>query len=87
MNKELDSCICEDNDGNIFISFERSDEAALSVNPLFTHCLAVVKLGDDYLLGWNKWRNRYEIFGGCAGKGETRICSASSVFHRIAVFS
>ena len=71
MNKELDSCICEDNDGNIFISFERSDEAALSVNPLFTHCLAVVKLGDDYLLGWNKWRNRYEIFGGCAEKGET----------------
>ena len=21
-----------------------------------THCLAVVKIGDEYLMGWNKWR-------------------------------
>ncbi len=66
-----DSFICKDPDGNIFISFERSDENLLSVNPLFTHCLAVVKTGDDYLLGWNRWRKRYEIFGGCPEKGET----------------
>lgn len=36
-----------------------------------THCLTVVKIGEDYLLGWNKWRNRWEIFGGCIDKGET----------------
>ena len=30
-----------------------------------THCLAVVKIEDDYLMGWNKWRQDWEIFGGC----------------------
>lgn len=63
--------ICEDNDGNMLISIENIDESLLSQNPLLTHCLAVVKIKNDYLLGWNKWRNRYEIFGGCIEKGET----------------
>ncbi len=63
--------ICEDNDGNIFVSFEHTDEAMLTENPLLTHCLAIVKLDSDYLLGWNKWRGRYEIFGGCIEKEET----------------
>lgn len=63
--------ICEDSDGNAFISFERTNEAELSENPLLTHCLAVVKINGDYLLGWNKWRERYEIFGGCIESGET----------------
>ena len=63
--------ICTDNDGNVFISFEKTPEAYLSEDPLLTHCLAVVKVGDEYLLGWNKWRNRYEIFGGCSEKGES----------------
>ena len=63
--------ICRDRDGNVLLSVEQTDESALSGNPLFTHCLAVVKVGDEYLLGRNKWRNRYEIFGGCAEKGET----------------
>jgi 8-oxo-dGTP diphosphatase len=66
-----DSYICKDYDGNLFISFEKNDEMELSANPLLTHCLAIVKTGEDYLLGWNKWRNRYEIFGGCIEKGET----------------
>jgi len=70
MKTELDSYICKDYDGNLFISFEKLDEKILSMNPLLTHCLAVVKIGDDYLLGWNKWRKRYEIFGGCIEKGE-----------------
>ena len=61
--------ICEDNDGNIFVSFEHTDEAMLTDNPLLTHCLAIVKLDSDYLLGWTKWRGRYEIFGGCIEKG------------------
>ena len=71
MNAKQESYICKDSDGNIFISFEQTDENELSTNPLLTHCLAVVKTGEDYLLGWNKWRNRYEIFGGCIEKGET----------------
>ena len=64
-------CICKDQDGNILISIEKMSEEELSENPVFTHCLAVVKVGDEYLLGRNKWRNRYEIFGGCREKGES----------------
>lgn len=30
-----------------------------------THCLAIVMVGNEYLLGWNKWRKDWEIFGGC----------------------
>ena len=60
--------ICKDQDGNLLISFDDRSEDILSGDPLFTHCLAVVKVGDEYLLGRNKWRNRYEIFGGCAEK-------------------
>ena len=70
-NTECENFICRDESGNVFISFEKTDEAELSADPLLTHCLAVVRTGDEYLLGRNKWRNRYEIFGGCREKGET----------------
>ena len=63
--------ICKDQDGNILISVDNMNEDILSIDPLFTHCLAVVKVGDEYLLGRNKWRNRFEIFGGCVEKGES----------------
>ena len=63
--------ICKDQDGNALIAIEKMSEEELSKSSLFTHCLAVVKVGDEYLLGRNKWRNRYEIFGGCIEKGET----------------
>ena len=63
--------ICKDQDGNILVSIEKISEEELSESPLFTHCLAVVKMGGEYLLGRNKWRNRYEIFGGCREKGES----------------
>lgn len=36
-----------------------------------THCLAVVKIGDEYLMGWNIWRQDWEIFGGCREANET----------------
>ncbi len=39
-------------------------------NPV-THALLVVKIGEEYLLGWNRWREDWEIFGGCKEKGET----------------
>ena len=66
-----DKYICKDQDGNLLISIDDINEKELSQDPLFTHCLAVVKVGDDYLLNQNKWRNRYEIFGGCIEKGES----------------
>lgn len=36
-----------------------------------THALVVVKIGEEYLMGWNKWRQDWEIFGGCKEEGET----------------
>ena len=67
--------ICKDQDGNVLVLIDKMSEEELSESPLFTHCLAVVKVGDEYLLGRNKWRNRYEIFGGCREKGEnSREC-------------
>lgn len=66
-----DSYICKDDNGNALLSIENMDEALLSQNSLLTHCLAIVKIGKDYLLGWNNWRKRYEIFGGCIENGES----------------
>ena len=63
--------ICEDYDGNIFLSFDNIAEDKISQMPELTHCLAVVKVGGEYILGWNKWRNRYEIFGGCIEESES----------------
>jgi len=40
---------------------ERAEELYSPIN----HCLAVVKVGDEYLMGWNHWRKDWEIFGGC----------------------
>ena len=71
MDQKNESFICKDNDGNVLISIEPTDEKKLDTDPLLTHCLAVVKIGNDYLFGMNKWRERYEIFGGCIEKGET----------------
>ena len=86
MNISYASYICKDDNGNVFISVENIDEVVLSENPLLTHCLAVVKIGDEYLLGWNKWRNRYEIFGGCIEKGESaRECIIRECYEELGI--
>lgn len=46
------------------------EDAALQFSPI-TVCLLVVKIEDDYLMGYNHWRKGWEIFGGCPEKGET----------------
>ncbi len=86
MDISCDSYICKDDDGNVFISIDSISEVLLSENPLLTHCLAVVKIGNDYLLGWNKWRNRYEIFGGCIESGETaRECITRECYEELGI--
>lgn len=45
-------------------------EAELLYHPV-NHALAVVKVGNDYLLGWNHYREDWEIFGGCKEDGES----------------
>lgn len=62
----------KDNNGNEFVELLAVDEAvAMDGYAPVTHCLAIVIVGDDYLLGWNRWRQDWEIFGGCLEKGET----------------
>ncbi|MBQ4605671.1 MAG: NUDIX domain-containing protein [Clostridia bacterium] len=67
----MDNYIAKDSDGSLLVTVESIPEnKAQECSPL-THCLAVVRIEDDYLLGWNKWRQRWEIFGGCLESGET----------------
>ena len=64
--------LIKDVKGNELLDLVKTDEdkADAEFQPV-THCLAVVKVGDDYLLGWNKYRQEWEIFGGCREEGET----------------
>ena len=75
-----------DSDGNILEPIDNISESRLMEMPTHTHCLAVVKLDNDYLLGWNKWRGRYEIFGGCAENGETpRECISRECYEELGI--
>ena len=61
-----------DSSGNKLLDFIKAneDDAALQFSPI-TVCLLIVKLGNDYLMGFNHWRKGWEIFGGCLEAGET----------------
>lgn len=48
-----------------------AEEQAMERYTPVNHALVVVKIGEEYLLGWNKWRQDWEIFGGCMEAGET----------------
>lgn len=70
--------IVRDDRGNelIDIVYDNEDNVDEHYSPI-NHCLVVVKIGSDYLLGWNKWRKNWEIFGGCREANETlRGCIA-----------
>lgn len=81
--------ISKDSNGNYFISFEQTDEDKIKEECIpLTHCLAVVRINGDYLLGWNRWRNRYEIFGGCMEKNETpRECITRECYEELGIGS
>lgn len=64
--------IRKDSKGNELVEIIDVDETlAMTAYAPITHCLAVVMIGRDYLLGWNRWRKDWEIFGGCIEDGET----------------
>lgn len=71
---EDNTLIVKDDRGNELLEIIRveEEEADTKFQPI-NHCLAVVKVGSDYLLGWNKYRQDCEIFGGCREKNETLI--------------
>ena len=64
--------ILKDSRGNEFVEMiDVEENVAMAEYAPVTHCLAVVMVGSDYLLGWNKWRKDWEIFGGCIETGES----------------
>ena len=64
--------IIKDKKGNELLEIIQVEELqATNLYHPVTHALVVVKIGDDYLLGWNKWRKNWEIFGGCMEEGES----------------
>ena len=64
--------LATDQSGNKLLEFIKitEEDAALQFSPI-TVCLLVVKIGEDYLMGFNHWRKGWEIFGGCPEEGET----------------
>ena len=64
--------LVRDDRGNELLEvLEVSEEEAMKNYAPVNHALLVVKLGGEYLLGFNKWRQDWEIFGGCMEEGET----------------
>ncbi|MDE6853346.1 MAG: NUDIX domain-containing protein [Lachnospiraceae bacterium] len=79
--------IVKDHNGNEFVELITVDEnSAIEGYFPVTHCLVVVMVGNDYLLGWNNWRQNWEIFGGCLEKGETmRECITRECMEEIGI--
>lgn len=79
--------IFKDSRGNELMEIIDVDEVlAMTAYAPVTHCLAVVMVGDDYLLGWNRWRKDWEIFGGCMEAGESmREAVAREIMEEIGI--
>ena len=60
-----------ENGSEILELIDVTEEDALKDYSPVTNALVVVKCGSRYLLGFNKWRKRFEIFGGCREENET----------------
>jgi 8-oxo-dGTP diphosphatase len=64
--------LVKDAKGNELLEIISVDEntAQAKYSPV-SHALAVIKFGNDYLMGWNNWRKDWEIFGGMIEEGES----------------
>lgn len=63
--------IAKDKTGDELIDIIKISEAEISDYSPVNHALLIVKMGDNYLLGWNHYRKSWEIFGGCIEKQES----------------
>lgn len=64
--------IIKDRKGNELLEIIPVEE--MQAEQIYTpvnHALLVVKIGEEYLMGWNHWRKNWEIFGGCKEEGES----------------
>ena len=77
--------LVKDKKGNELLEIIPVEEALADAQykPI-THALLIVKLGKDYLLGWNHWRKNWEIFGGCREEGESlRECVVREAYEEL----
>ncbi len=64
--------LVKDSRGNELLAvIDVSEEEAMKKYAPVNHALLVVKIDEEYLMGFNKWRQDWEIFGGCMEEGET----------------
>ena len=64
--------LVKDSRGNELLEvIDVNEEEAMKHYAPVNHALLVVKIVEEYLLGFNKWRQDWEIFGGCMEEGET----------------
>lgn len=64
--------IIKDGKGNELLEVIQVEEVkAEKIYSPVNHALVVVKIGNEYLMGWNHWRKNWEIFGGCREEGES----------------
>lgn len=61
----------KDKNGDELIDVLLINEDKINEYSPVTHSMIIVKIGDEYLLGWNHFRKCWEIFGGCIEKNET----------------
>ena len=60
------------NGAQILEKIEISEADAMQAfYPTLNHALVIVKIDDDYLLGFHKWRDDWETFGGLIEEGES----------------
>jgi len=68
------------NNAEIIEMIMADEDRAIETYPLINHALVIVKCEDDYLLGFHKWRDDWETFGGLLEKGESlRQCICREV--------
>lgn len=77
--------LVKDARGNELLEIIKVDEEqAMKLYGPVTHALMVVKVEEEYLLGWNHWRQNWETFGGCMDEGETlRECIIREGFEEL----
>ena len=77
--------IVKDSRGNELLEIIYVDESEVDhIYENVTHSLVVIKIGDEYLMGWNHWRKNWEIFGGCREKDESiRDCIIREGFEEV----
>ena len=59
------------NGAQIIEKLNISEDEAIQTLPNLNHALVIVKIEDDYLLGYHKWRDDWETFGGLIEEGES----------------